>query len=158
MKKIRETKLGKWLTDKSPEILEVVGDALPSSGVFGIIKNLITQGKIPAEHLMEFEKMEREFVVEITQLEINDRQSARQRETEYVKSTGHADWMMIAVGILIMLAFIGCLAFVVYRPIPEGNEHIIVNAIGILEGLVLSVAGYYYGSSLGSRIKDMKHP
>lgn len=156
MKKIKETKVGKWLAEKSPEVLEVVGDVLPSSGVWGIIKNLINQGKIPAEHLMEFEKMEREFAVEIAKLEASDRASAREREAEFVKATGHADYMMIVVGVMIMLAFIGCLAFVVYRPIPQGNEHIIVNAIGILEGLVLSVAGYYYGSSLGSRIKDMK--
>lgn len=156
MKRIKDTKVGKWLAKNSPDVLEVVGEVLPSSGIFGIIKNLINQGKIPAEHLMEFEKMEREFELEIARIEVSDRVSARERETEYIKATGHADWMMIAVGIIIMLAFIGCLGFVVYRPIPQGNEHIIVNAIGILEGLVLSVAGYYYGSSLGSRLKDRK--
>lgn len=156
--KIKDTKVGKWLAEKTPQVFDIVGDALPSSGVLGIIKNLINQGKIPAEHILEFEKMEREFEIEISKLEIADKASARQRETEFIKATGHADWMMILVGLLIMIAFIGCLGFVVYKPIPEGNEHIIVNAIGILEGLVLSVAGYYYGSSLGSRIKDMKHP
>jgi hypothetical protein len=156
MKKIKETKLGEWLKKKSPKILDAVGDVLPSSGILGIIKNLISQGELPAEDVLEFEKMIRDYEIEIAKLEVSDRASARIRETEYIKATGHADWMMIAVGILILLAFIACLGYVVYKPIPQGNEHIVINAIGILEGLVLSVAGYYYGSSIGSRIKDLR--
>lgn len=82
--------------------------------------------------------------------------SARQRETDYIKATGQADKMQMFVGILIMLSFFAGLVIIGFKAIPEGNEHIMINALGILEGLVLSVAGYYYGSSLGSRIKDQK--
>ncbi len=31
-KKIRDTKLGKWLKEKAPNILDTVGDLLPDSG------------------------------------------------------------------------------------------------------------------------------
>jgi hypothetical protein len=82
--------------------------------------------------------------------------SARTRETEYLKATGHADRMQAFVGILIMLSFFAGLIMIGFKAIPTGNEHIMINALGILEGLVLSVAGYYYGSSLGSRLKDKK--
>ena len=152
---IKDTKLGKWLKSNAPKVLEVVGDALPSSGVLGIIKNLL-KDNIPPEQRLEFEKMEYEFSLEFTKIELNDRQDARSREIEYITATGHSDWMQIIVGSLIMASFVACLITITYKPIPEGNEHVIVNAIGILEGLVLSVAGYYYGSSLGSRIKDLK--
>ena len=40
-KKIKDTKLGAWLSDKAPNILSVVGDLLPDSGAMGIVKNLI---------------------------------------------------------------------------------------------------------------------
>ena len=40
-KKIKDTKLGKWLADKAPGILSVVGDLLPDSGALGVVKNLI---------------------------------------------------------------------------------------------------------------------
>ena len=40
-KKIRDTKLGKWLREKAPHILEKVGDLLPDRGGLGIVKNLL---------------------------------------------------------------------------------------------------------------------
>ena len=40
-KKIKDTKLGAWLSTKAPNILGVVGDLLPDKGALGIVKNLI---------------------------------------------------------------------------------------------------------------------
>ena len=40
-KKIKDTRLGKWLKSKAPNVLDVVGDLLPDSGGLGIVKNLI---------------------------------------------------------------------------------------------------------------------
>lgn len=90
------------------------------------------------------------------EMENADRASARTRESDFVKATGHIDWMQTAVGIFVMVAFIGSLLMIGFHKLPEGSEHLMINAIGILEGLVLAVVGYYYGSSAGSRIKDMK--
>ena len=41
MDKLKNTKLGGWLKREAPEVLNVVGDALPESGVLGIIKNML---------------------------------------------------------------------------------------------------------------------
>ena len=40
-KKIKDTKLGVWLSEKAPNILGVVGDLLPDKGALGVVKNLI---------------------------------------------------------------------------------------------------------------------
>lgn len=40
-KKIRDTKLGQWLKEKAPDVLDTVGDLLPDSGGLGIVKNLL---------------------------------------------------------------------------------------------------------------------
>ena len=40
-KKLKDTKVGKFLKEKAPGILDQVGDVLPDKGVLGIIKNLI---------------------------------------------------------------------------------------------------------------------
>lgn len=40
-KKFKDTKVGKFLKEKAPGILNQVGDVLPDKGVLGIIKNLI---------------------------------------------------------------------------------------------------------------------
>lgn len=39
--KIRDTKLGAWLKDKAPGILDTVGDLLPDKGGLGVVKNLL---------------------------------------------------------------------------------------------------------------------
>ncbi len=40
-KKIKDTKLGQWLKDKAPGILNTVGDLLPNQGALGLVKNLL---------------------------------------------------------------------------------------------------------------------
>ena len=40
-KKFKDTKVGKFLKEKAPGILDQVGDVLPDKGVLGVIKNLI---------------------------------------------------------------------------------------------------------------------
>ena len=39
--KIKNTKLGKWLKSKAPNVLDTVGDLLPDQGALGLVKNLI---------------------------------------------------------------------------------------------------------------------
>ena len=50
-KKIRDTKLGQWLKEKAPGILDTVGDLLPDQGGLGVVKNLLDKepGIDPAE-------------------------------------------------------------------------------------------------------------
>ena len=39
--KIKDTRLGGWLKDKAPKVLDVVGDLLPDQGALGVVKNLL---------------------------------------------------------------------------------------------------------------------
>jgi hypothetical protein len=41
-KTFKETKIGAFLKDKAPAILNGIGNVLPDQGTFGIVKNLIT--------------------------------------------------------------------------------------------------------------------
>ncbi len=41
-KKFKETKIGAFLKNKAPKILDTIGDVLPDNGAFGIVKNLIS--------------------------------------------------------------------------------------------------------------------
>lgn len=131
--------------------------------VGGVLDNLITskeeKAKIQLEIAKEVNRAFEAIQADATkqfELEVQDRTSARLREADFVKSTGHIDWMMTAVGILVMLCFMVTVWFVATQPLPEGSEHLLINAMGILEGMVMAVVGYYYGSSAGSRIKDMR--
>ena len=50
-KEIKDTKLGAWLKDKAPNVLDTVADLLPDSGGLGVVKNLLDKepGVDPAE-------------------------------------------------------------------------------------------------------------
>ena len=49
--KIKDTRLGAWLKDKAPTVLDTVGELLPDKGALGIVKNLLDkEGSVdPAE-------------------------------------------------------------------------------------------------------------
>ena len=57
-KKIKDTKLGKWLAEKLPKALDIVGDILPDTGALGIIKNIIDKDpNISPEQQAEFNSL-----------------------------------------------------------------------------------------------------
>ena len=39
--KIRDTKLGEWIKEKAPKVLDAVGDLLPDRGGLGVVKSLL---------------------------------------------------------------------------------------------------------------------
>ena len=90
MKKIKDSKIGKFLAEKVPHVLDLVGEYLPEQGTLGIVKNIIQKDP----DLTPEEKQEiHNRLVEFYKLEVEDRDSARQREVEMVKAGGN-DWMM----------------------------------------------------------------
>lgn len=153
MKPFKETGLGKFLKEKAPHILEKVGDLLPDSGVLGLVKNLINADeKIDPAVKMEFAKLEHEFQLEL----LKDVQGARTREQEFVKATGHIDWFQSAFGGLMVLMFGYTIWVSSNGSIPTDMREIFIEGRAAVRDIVLAIAGYYWGSSAGSRVKDMK--
>lgn len=57
-KKIKDTKVGIWLKEKAPEVLDTVGELLPDQGALGVVKRLIDlEPNMSAQEKMEFQKM-----------------------------------------------------------------------------------------------------
>jgi len=44
-KKFKETKVGVFLKEKAPALLDTIGEFLPDQGAYGIVKNIITSDK-----------------------------------------------------------------------------------------------------------------
>ena len=142
MKKLKETKLGQTLKRVAPQVLDVVGLILPDQGALGIVKNLIDKDENidPATKQMLHEQL-----VETYKLEVEDRDSARKREVEILK-TGSKDWMMNVTGIIGLGSFIFLIYAIVFITVPEHNSELMIHTTGIVEGIVLSIVGYYFGS------------
>lgn len=152
-KPFKETKVGQFLSKAAPKIIDAVGDVLPDRGLLGIVKNLIHREDISDDQKSEALKLLREFEVEFEKLIQADRASARIREQEFVKSLGHVDWMMYLVGVIGLAAFAYVLYTLVYITIPEQNRDLFIHAIGMVEGVAVSIFSYYFGSSKGSSEK-----
>ena len=142
-KKFRDTKVGLWLKQKSPAILETVGDLLPDDGVLGIVKNLIDKSTMSAED----KRYAHEQIKELYALEVQDRDSARNREVEVAK-TRHFDFLFNLTGIIGLGAFLFIIYVIVYVRVPEENKEVWIHLIGITEGVVLSIFGYFFGSAV----------
>ena len=137
-KPFKETKVGKFLLEKLPNL---AGDILPDKGVLGIVKNLIDQD----DSLTPEER--KTLLKDLYELEIADRDSARNREVEVAK-TGKFDFMFNLTGVIGLGAFAFIIYAIVYLSIPENNKEVWIHTIGIIEGIVLSIFGYFYGSAV----------
>jgi len=142
-KKFKDTKLGNFLGKTAPHILDIAGDLLPDAGMLGIVKNLIEKDeKIKPED----KKAALAQTKEMYELEVKDRESARNREVE-VKKAGGKDTMMMLTGIVGLASFLFIIYAVVYEEGVLHNE-LFVHLMGMVEGVVISnIFAYYYGTS-----------
>ena len=141
-KPFSKTKLGKFLKETAPSILDVVGNVLPDKGILGIVKNLIDKDdNMSADDKSEAHRQ----LVELYELEVMDRDSARDREVNLRKYG--TDWMFNATGIVGLAAFAFLVYTVVTTEVPESNKEIFIHLLGIVEGVALSIFGYYFGSA-----------
>lgn len=146
-KKFKDTKLGNFLGKIAPSILDVAGNLLPDAGVLGMVKNLIQKDDSisPADKALALDQIKSMY-----ELEIKDRDSARNREVE-VKKAGGQDLMMLATGLTGLFSFVFVIYAVVYEPAVLDND-LFVHLMGMIEGVVISnIFAYYYGTSSQNR-------
>jgi hypothetical protein len=142
-KPFKETKLGKFLLGSKSSVGDAIGDLLPDSGILGIVKKLIdTDPDLSADEKEQAHK----HLVDLYELEVKDRDSARKREVNLRKYG--TDWMFNATGVVGLAAFAFLVYTVVTTEVPETNKEIFIHLLGIVEGVALSIFGYYFGSSI----------
>ena len=139
-KKFKDTAVGKFLTKKLPEL---AGAAL-TGGPLEAIKILIDDDTSIGPE--EKARLHNELV-ELYKAEVEDRESARQREVE-VKKSGNVDWMFNITGLVGLGAFAVIIYAIISLEIPEANKELFYHMIGIIEGVALRIYGYYFGTSM----------
>ena len=135
-KPFKETKVGK--------LLGKVGGLLPESGVLGVLKEVIdTDDSLTPEEREDAHNA----LLEAYKAEVLDRESARSREVEVSKS-GKVDWLFNITGLVGLGAFGIVIWAILSLEIPESNKELFYHMVGIVEGVVLSIFGYYFGTSM----------
>lgn len=139
-KKFKDTTVGKFFMRKLPEL---AGAAL-TGGPLEALKTIIdSDSTITPE---EKEKLHNDLI-EAYKAEVADRDSARGREVELAK-TGKFDFLFNLTGVVGLTAFGVVVWAILTLEIPESNKELFYHMVGIVEGVVLSIFGYYFGTSM----------
>lgn len=147
-KPFRDTKVGKFLKEKFPNILDA------AAGLTGIDALEVVSDLIKGEEINPTDKIElQKLILEQQRIELENIKSAREREAAVIEATGrpdYAQWTVGAAGLIIG----GCV--ILYGLFWEiHNKEIFLHLLGICEGaMLLPLFNYYFGSSLGSKQKD----
>ena len=78
-KKFAETKVGKFLKEKAPAVLDSIGHILPDQGGLGIVKNIITSDNT-------IEPQDKEEALKLLELDIMEMQNVSTRWNSDMKS------------------------------------------------------------------------
>jgi hypothetical protein len=138
------------MQDKKPfwetKIGKIIGGAkeiLPNNGVLGVLKNLIdSDDTLSAEEKKEAHS----HLKDLYEIEVADRDSARDREAR-IAEAGGKDPMMFITGIVGLISFLFVVYAVVYMPSMADND-LFIHLMGMIEGVVVgNIFAYYYGTS-----------
>lgn len=172
IERFKNSKFAEFMRDKvkpvAGDIVEIVGDV---TGIDAIerVGQLINKGKEQREELkaldaefqkyrleweLEMERIRVQYEMEALRLEVEDRESARGREIDFMKVTGKRDWLMGTVVISGLVMTAGVLASLVFIKVPEENKELAYMAYGSILTIGTSIFSYYVGSSRGSARKD----
>lgn len=117
-------------------------------GVGEIIGKFVTDPTKQAELRADLAMLEANLKVKVQELEMQDRNSARQREMAVRDKTP----MILAYGVTI--GFFGVLSYMLVSPIPETGHDALLVMLGSLGTAWAAVVSYYFGSSSSSAQKN----
>ena len=144
-KKFKETKVGIFLKEKAPTILNTVGEFLPDQGAYGIVKNIITSDKSikPKDKEMALKLLDQD-IAEMNN--ISDRWSSDMKSDSWLsKNTRPMTLIYLTLAMTIFIV----LDSSVLLEINDGW-------VSLLEALLITVYVAYFGSRGAEKITKIK--
>ena len=144
-KKFKETKVGVFLKEKAPSILDTVGEFLPDQGGLGIVKNLITSDNT-------IEPKDKETALKLLDQDIAEMNNISERWASDMKSDS---WLskntrpMTLIFLTLAMTIFIILDSTVLLEIKTGW-------VSLLEALLITVYVAYFGSRGAEKITKIK--
>ena len=136
------------MIDKKPfnetKVGQLLQKVLPNKGVIGVLKDVLD---LDEELSPEDKEQAAQALIRAYEAEVSDRDSARKREVEVSKS-GKIDFLFNLTGLVGLGAFAVIIWAILALDIPEANKELFYHLIGIVEGICLSIFGYFFGTSM----------
>lgn len=141
-----------------PAVGSIVGSVVPGAGaiISGVASlfgadpqnpdDIAKKIKQDPEAYLKLVQFEKEHEAEILSIQQKDRQSARTRELEMVKTTGRRDWVVatLAIGVLggyFLMVGIACIPH-----LPEWVAGLLKESLADWKMCVMLILSYYFGS------------
>jgi len=144
-KKFKETKVGKFLKEKAPAILNTVGEFLPDQGGLGVVKNIISGDKSigPEDKEMALKLLDQD-IAEMNN--ISDRWASDMKSDSWLsKNTRPMTLIYLTLAMTIFIV----LDSTVLLEIKTGW-------VSLLEALLITVYVAYFGSRGAEKITKIK--
>ena len=154
-----------WLESIAPTIATALGGPLAGMAVEAIskaigvdpseVQNVISSGKMTADQIASLQTAEialkaraQEMGLDFEKLAVADRASARQMQI----STN--SFIPPILSIMIVVAWTAVQYFLLTHIIDPSMRELIARVLGTLDGALMLVLSFYFGSSSGSQAKD----
>ena len=154
-----------WLKSLAPTLATALGGPLAGMAVEAIskaigvdpseVQNTINSGKMTADQIASLQTAEialkaraQEMGLDFEKLAVADRASARQMQI----STN--SFVPPALSIMIVVAWSAVQYFLLTHVIDPSMRELIARVLGNLDGALMLVLSFYFGSSSGSQAKD----
>ncbi len=145
-KRFKDTKIGAFLKNKAPKILNAVGDILPDNGAYGIVKNLITSDK-------SIKAADKDMALKLLEQDIAEMNNISERWASDMKSDS---WLskntrpMTLIFLTLAMTIFIVLDSTILLEIKDGW-------VSLLEALLLTVYVAYFGSRGAEKITKIKN-
>lgn len=143
-KKLKDTKVGRFLKEKLPEVASNIGAFLPDQGGLGVLKRMVDGSpEISAQDKLEFERLVNEMEAQAQE------QVTRRWEADAKSDVNLAKYIRPVILIVLTLFYIIITIWDGLDPVFMPPE----NYINLLEILMLTVFGGYFAGRTIEKVK-----
>jgi hypothetical protein len=135
-KKFKDTKVGIFLKEKAPKILNGIGDVLPDNGVYGVVKNLITTDE-------DMAPADKETAMKLLEMDLVEMQSISDRWQYDMKSDS---WLSKNTRPLALIYLTVCMTLYIILDSLQMAFDMKEVWIELLQTLLVTVYVAYFGS------------
>jgi hypothetical protein len=135
-KKFKDTRVGLFLKDTAPKVLDTIGDILPDSGVYGIVKNLISSDS-------NIEPKDKEMALRLLDMDITEMNNVSERWKYDMTSDS---WLSKNTRPLTLIYLTVCMTLFIVFDSVEMLFNMGDAWINLLQTLLVTVYVAYFGS------------
>lgn len=146
-KKFKDTKVGKFLVQKGPSIIEAVGDVIPDAGMLGIVKKLIEK-----EDPVVLPPQDKETALKLLEQDVIEMQEISKR---WVSDMQSDSWLSKNTRPMALIFLTVSMVALILLDSTTLNFDVDISWVDLLKSLLITVYVAYFGSRGVEKFKSI---